>query len=93
MLDAGAMNTGIVTDHNADPDEYMWWRIEKPHDLFHVSGGYTPLFEYERSVRRDLSGLPGQLRVRRRATRRVARLPRQLARAVSSRRILLERPC
>ena len=50
MLDAASMDTGIVTDHNAGLDEYTWWRIEKGHDLFHIPGGYTPLFGYERSV-------------------------------------------
>jgi hypothetical protein len=50
MIDAAAMDTGIVTDHNSGPDEYTWWRIEKAHDLFHIPGGYTPLFGYERSV-------------------------------------------
>ncbi|HEV3202611.1 MAG TPA: hypothetical protein VGZ73_32180 [Bryobacteraceae bacterium] len=50
MIDAASMDTGIVTDHNAGLDEYTWWRIEKGHDLFHIPGGYTPLFGYERSV-------------------------------------------
>lgn len=50
MIDAAAMDTGVLTDHNAGPDEYTWWRTEKGHDLFHIPGGYTPLFGYERSV-------------------------------------------
>ena len=50
MIDAASMDTGIVTDHNSGLDEYTWWRIEKAHDLYHVPGGYTPLFGYERSV-------------------------------------------
>jgi len=50
MIDAASMDTGIVSDHNAGPDEYTWWRTEKAHDLFHIPGGYTPLFGYERSV-------------------------------------------
>ncbi len=50
MLDAARMDTGIVSDHNAGPDEYTWWRTEKSIDLFHIPGGYTPLFGYERSV-------------------------------------------
>ena len=50
MIDAAAMDTGIVSDHNAGLDEYTWWRTEKAHDLFHIPGGYTPLFGYERSV-------------------------------------------
>jgi hypothetical protein len=50
MLDAARMDTGIVSDHNAGVDEYTWWRTEKAIDLFHIPGGYTPLFGYERSV-------------------------------------------
>jgi hypothetical protein len=50
MIDAASMDTGIVTDHNAGPDEYTWWRTEKAHDLFLIPGRYTPLFGYERSV-------------------------------------------
>jgi hypothetical protein len=50
MIDAARMDTGIVSDHNAGPDEYTWWRTEKAHDLFRIPGGYTPLFGYERSV-------------------------------------------
>jgi hypothetical protein len=50
MIDAAAMDTGIVSDHNAGPDEYTWWRTEKAVDLFHIPGGFTPLFGYERSV-------------------------------------------
>jgi hypothetical protein len=50
MIDAAAMDTGIVSDHNAGLDEYTWWRTEKAIDLYHIPGGYTPLFGYERSV-------------------------------------------
>jgi hypothetical protein len=51
MLDAAAMDTGVITDHNAGNDnEYTWWRTEKAHDLFLIPGRYTPLFGYERSV-------------------------------------------
>ena len=50
MIDAAPMDTGIVTDHNAGGDEYTWWRTEKAIDSFHVPGGFTPLFGYERSV-------------------------------------------
>jgi hypothetical protein len=50
MIDAARMDTGVLTDHNAGLDEYTWWRTEKAHDLFHIPGGYTPLFGYERSV-------------------------------------------
>jgi len=52
MMDAAAMDTGIISDHNAGGDnEYTWWRTEKAIDLFHVKDYYTPLFGYERSVR------------------------------------------
>ncbi len=50
MMDAASMDTGIVSDHNAGGEEYTWWRTEKAIDLFHIPGGYTPLFGYERSV-------------------------------------------
>jgi hypothetical protein len=52
MMDAAAMDTGIISDHNAGGDnEYTWWRTEKAIDLFHIKNYYTPLFGYERSVR------------------------------------------
>ena len=52
MMDAAAMDTGIISDHNAGGDnEYTWWRTEKAIDLFHIKDFYTPLFGYERSVR------------------------------------------
>ncbi len=50
MMDAAAMDTGIVSDHSAGGEEYSWWRTEKAIDLYHIPGGYTPLFGYERSV-------------------------------------------
>jgi hypothetical protein len=51
MMDAAAMDTGIISDHNAGGDnEYTWWRTEKAIDLYHVKGYFTPLFGYERSV-------------------------------------------
>ncbi len=51
MMDAAAMDTGIISDHNAGGDnEYSWWRTEKAIDLFHIKNFYTPLFGYERSV-------------------------------------------
>ena len=50
MIDAASMDTGIVSDHNAGVEEYTWWRTEKAIDLYHIPGGYTPLFGYERSV-------------------------------------------
>jgi len=51
MMDAAAMDTGIISDHNAGGDnEYTWWRTEKAIDLFHIRDYYTPLFGSERSV-------------------------------------------
>lgn len=50
MIDAARMDTGIVSDHDAGGQEYTWWRTEKAIDLFHIPGGFTPLFGYERSV-------------------------------------------
>jgi len=51
MMDAVAMDTGIISDHSAGGDnEYTWWRTEKAIDLFHIKDFYTPLFGYERSV-------------------------------------------
>ena len=50
MIDAAAMDTGIVSDHQSGPDEYTWWRTQKAIDLFKIPGGFTPLFGYERSV-------------------------------------------
>ena len=51
MLDAAAMDTGIVGDHNIGGDiEYNWWRTEKAYDVFLIPNRYTPLFGYERSV-------------------------------------------
>jgi len=44
------MDTGIVSDHNEGGEAYTWWRTEKAIDLFHIAGGFTPLFGYERSV-------------------------------------------
>jgi hypothetical protein len=52
MLDASAMDTGIIGDHNMGGDEeYSWWRTEKSYDVFHIPNRYTPLFGYERSVK------------------------------------------
>ncbi len=51
MIDAAAMDTGIITDHNMGGDvEYNWWRTEKSYDVFLIPNRYTPLFGYERSV-------------------------------------------
>ncbi len=50
MIDAAAMDTGIIGDHNAgNDDEYSWWRTEKAADLFRIPGRFIPMFGYERS--------------------------------------------
>jgi hypothetical protein len=51
MLDAAAMDWGLVTDHQYGSEhEYWWWLTEKLADLFHHPPGYTALFGYERSI-------------------------------------------
>lgn len=49
-LDAANLDYMAITDHMAGGQEYTWWRTEKASDMFHVSGFFTPLFGYERSV-------------------------------------------
>lgn len=50
MIDAAAMDAGIVGDHNeGNDDEYSWWRTEKMIDVFLIPDRYTPMFGYERS--------------------------------------------
>ncbi|MFB3828987.1 MAG: DUF3604 domain-containing protein [Bryobacteraceae bacterium] len=51
MLDAAAMDTGIIADHNAGGTDYGWWRTQKTIDLYYIKKRFTPLFGYERSVR------------------------------------------
>ncbi len=52
MLDAAAMDTSIIGDHNMGGDvEYNWWRTETSYDVFHIRDRFTPLFGYERSVK------------------------------------------
>ena len=51
MMDAGAMDFYLVTDHKGTSDtEYSWWRTEKAEDMFHVPGRFVTLFGYERSL-------------------------------------------
>jgi hypothetical protein len=52
MLDAAAMDFGMIADHQYGSDrEYWWWLEEKLADLFFDPRGFTPLFGYERSIR------------------------------------------
>jgi hypothetical protein len=51
MLDAAAMDTGIIADHSAGGTDYTWWRTEKAIDLFLIRDRFTALFGYERSVK------------------------------------------
>jgi hypothetical protein len=51
MLDAAAMDWGLVSDHQYGCDrEYWWWLTEKAADLFHSPKRYVSMFGYERSV-------------------------------------------
>ena len=51
MLDAAAMDFGLITDHQGGADrEYWWWLSEKLADLFHAPERYVALFGYERSI-------------------------------------------
>jgi hypothetical protein len=51
MLDAAAMDWGMISDHQFGSDrEYWWWLEEKLADMFHAPAGYLPVFGYERSV-------------------------------------------
>jgi hypothetical protein len=51
MVDAAALDFGLITDHQAGGDrEYWWWYTEKLADLFYSPERYIPLFGYERSV-------------------------------------------
>jgi hypothetical protein len=52
MLDAAALDYGLITDHQYGADrEYWWWLEEKLADLFHAPEGYIAMFGYERSPR------------------------------------------
>jgi len=51
MMDAAAMDFGAITDHNAGGDyKYWYWLTQKSSDLFNSSGGFVPLYGYERSA-------------------------------------------
>jgi hypothetical protein len=51
MLDAAAMDFGMISDHQYGSDrEYWWWLEEKLADLFYSPESYTSLFGYERSI-------------------------------------------
>jgi hypothetical protein len=51
MLDAGAMDWGMISDHQYGSDrEYWWWLEEKLADLFHTPERYISMFGYERSI-------------------------------------------
>ena len=50
-MDAAGFDYIVPTDHQLGYDqEFTWWQDEKLTDLFHVAGGFTPLFGYERSL-------------------------------------------
>jgi hypothetical protein len=51
MMDAAAMDWGMISDHqNGSDREYWWWLEEKLADIFHAPESYIPVFGYERSV-------------------------------------------
>jgi hypothetical protein len=51
MMDAAAMDWGMISDHqNGSDHEYWWWLEEKLADLFHAPESYVPVFGYERSI-------------------------------------------
>ena len=50
MIDAAAMDFGASTDHQGGAYDYWWWYSQKMTDMHHVSGAYTSIFGYERSV-------------------------------------------
>ena len=51
MLDAAAMDFGLITDHqNGAEREYWWWLEEKLADMFHAPERYVAMFGYERSI-------------------------------------------
>ena len=52
-LDAAGFDYLGVCDHKGDvedPAGYSWWRIQKAVDLYTITGRFTPLYSYERSV-------------------------------------------
>lgn len=51
MMDAAAMDFGMISDHQGGGDrEYWWWLTEKTADLHHAPPNYVTLYGYERSV-------------------------------------------
>ena len=51
MLDAAAMDFGLISDHqNGAEREYWWWLEEKLADLFHAPERYVAMFGFERSI-------------------------------------------
>jgi hypothetical protein len=51
MMDAAAMDFGILSDHQGGGDrEYWWWLGEKAVDLFYSPPNYYALYGYERSA-------------------------------------------
>ncbi|HEV3259005.1 MAG TPA: hypothetical protein VG013_19190 [Gemmataceae bacterium] len=50
-IDAAAMDWIGNTDHDSGAGrEYSWWLIQKLTDAYHITGSFTPVFAYERSV-------------------------------------------
>ena len=49
-MDAAGLDFLVVTDHQSGQNEYMWWRIQKAADMFHVPGFFTAVYGTERSV-------------------------------------------
>ena len=51
MLDAAAMDFGLISDHQYGAErEYWWWLEEKLADMFHSPERYIAMFGYERSI-------------------------------------------
>jgi hypothetical protein len=51
MLDAAAMDFGLISDHQYGGErEYWWWLEEKLADMFHAPERYVAMFGYERSI-------------------------------------------
>ncbi|MEO7649598.1 MAG: hypothetical protein ABIZ80_03965 [Bryobacteraceae bacterium] len=50
MIDAASMDFGASTDHQGGAWPYWWWYTQKMTDMYHVPGGYVPIFGFERSA-------------------------------------------
>ena len=51
LLDSASMDWAMCCDHdNGTGREYSWWIVQKMTDAYSLSGLYTGLFGYERSV-------------------------------------------